>query len=196
MTFEFELESYPIFQCKPKKGIIPAFSFHLVTFMFAPSESISYVAKAKCIMNESIKNIATLSMVGTGFSPQLRFESEGKIFFKPTQVGPTSVRKFRIENPSRIPTVFEFDSSKSENLIKFDPRMGILRGNEGFDLSVSFTPSKQKRYTAKIPCTISTLNSDAKRRKFILPLLIKAMFIHDLLPPCPPQMPFSKYQND
>ncbi|KAJ3110075.1 hypothetical protein HK100_003162 [Physocladia obscura] len=95
------------FSVKPRIGMLNKNESRLVVFCFSPSEQKTYEQTITCYFNSSSSNAYNLHMRGLGFLPNLEFENQNMIFFKPTCVGTFACRSLVARNTSRIPIKFE-----------------------------------------------------------------------------------------
>ncbi|KAG2392302.1 hypothetical protein C9374_012554 [Naegleria lovaniensis] len=175
MPFEFLIttEQRRYFTCYPENGLVPSNSFQIIVFKFSPTEPGSYQDSIKCIFNDSPNHTVTIPIFGMSFLPSISFGKDGKLFFKPTLIGASSVKELTLHNPSRIPITYEWDIPKDfSSVFSVSKKTGILNGNETQKIIWTFTPSLKKVYSIKIPCIVSSVaeinRESVKTRSYLI----------------------------
>lgn len=160
MPYEFErLTGQSAFNCKPSQGMIQPNSAEIITVQFLPTENKIYDLQIKCFLNHSLSNLIVLNLYGVAQLPSLSIENDGKIFFKPTVINGNSIRSFLLENPSRIPVLYEWElPNNMKEIFPLKKQKGILRGLETEQIVWNFVPRKQIRYVQKVPCKFSSVD--------------------------------------
>lgn len=154
MSFDVDLaEQLSVFQCHPAQGVIPPRSFDLIVFRFSPTQEKMYSDNVKIMINQSVSNFMMVTLIGTGYAPELRFENNDRLFFKPTHIAAEHERVMRMQNPSRVATNFEWKvPSKYRDILRVEPSRGTIRAREYLNTRWIFSPLLQEKIAIKIPC--------------------------------------------
>ncbi|OQR93771.1 hypothetical protein ACHHYP_02303 [Achlya hypogyna] len=152
-----------VFRVKPSCGLIPANGFHLVQIRFSPTKSRRYSYGLKTIVNHSTPVI--LELTGMGCFPHLLCtEIEGgpaidKLFVKPTSVGLSSTRLFRVQNGARIPLVFRWSIPPAvQDVFSLSPLVHRLLGNETSVIACVFSPATTKQYNQRLALHVKAIS--------------------------------------
>ncbi|KAI8823829.1 hypothetical protein BJ741DRAFT_634238 [Chytriomyces cf. hyalinus JEL632] len=146
----------PPFSVKPRIGLLQKNESRLVVFRFNPGEQKLYEQALRCCFNSSLSNSYDLQVKGIGFYPQLVFENQNTLFFKPTCVGTIARRNFTARNTSRIAIMFEWKIPKQySNCVSIDPISGVLPANSSMSLTCTFLPTSEKHWSLRLPCYYS-----------------------------------------
>ncbi|KAJ3030918.1 UNVERIFIED_CONTAM: hypothetical protein HDU68_007279 [Siphonaria sp. JEL0065] len=144
------------FSVKPRIGMLNKNESRLVVFRFSPSEQKSYEQALKCYFNSSLSNTYDLQIRGVGFFPQLVFDNQNMLFFKPTCVGTLARRSFTARNTSRIKIKFEWKiPNQYSHFVSIEPMRGVLEPNKSMQLQCIFAPNVEKNWVLKLPCYYS-----------------------------------------
>ncbi|ORY53838.1 hypothetical protein BCR33DRAFT_674998 [Rhizoclosmatium globosum] len=144
------------FSVKPRIGMLHKNESQLVVFRFSPSEQKTYEQALKCYFNSSLSNTYDLHIRGVGFFPQLTFENQNMLYFKPTCVGTLARRNFTARNTSRIKIKYEWKiPAQYANFVSIEPTNGVLEPNKSTTLTCVFCPNTEKNWLLKIPCYYS-----------------------------------------
>ncbi|KDO31856.1 hypothetical protein SPRG_03776 [Saprolegnia parasitica CBS 223.65] len=152
-----------IFRAKPSCGLIPPNGFHLVQIRFSPTKSRRYSHALKTTVNHSTSVV--LELTGTGCFPHLICqELDGgpaidKLFIKPTSIGLSSTRLFRVKNGCRIPLVFRWSIPPSvQDVFQLSPLVHRLLGNEASVIACVFAPSLIKQYNQRLTLHVKSIS--------------------------------------
>ncbi|KAI8923507.1 hypothetical protein BC831DRAFT_417141 [Entophlyctis helioformis] len=144
------------FSVKPRIGILHKGESRLIVFRFSPSEQREYEQALKCYFNSSLNNSYDLQMRGIGYYPQISFEDNNTLCFKPTCIGAVAVRHFTIRNTSRISVNFEWRIPRQyASVVSIEPLCDILAPNSVSVLTCTFAPNNTSNFILKIPCYYS-----------------------------------------
>eukprot|EP01116_Phalansterium_solitarium_P004697 TRINITY_DN1576_c0_g1_i1.p1 TRINITY_DN1576_c0_g1~~TRINITY_DN1576_c0_g1_i1.p1 ORF type:complete len:1421 (-),score=622.22 TRINITY_DN1576_c0_g1_i1:141-4403(-) len=160
----------------PSRGVLQANQYQLILFKFLPTEARSYKHVFQCMLNNNPESLIRLPAIGQGAVPELHVENAGRLYFKPTCVGASSVRTLMIKNPSPIPVTFKWEiPERHRPYLRIEQPSGMLKGHHKHPLQVQFTPGKAKEYEMRIECTVAStglpMTVEPVRRK--VPLLIR-----------------------
>ncbi|EQC35106.1 hypothetical protein SDRG_07340 [Saprolegnia diclina VS20] len=152
-----------VFRAKPSCGLIPPNGFHLVQIRFSPTKSRRYSHMLKTTVNHSTS--VALELTGTGCFPHLICqELDGgpaidKLFIKPTSIGLSSTRLFRVKNGCRIPLVFRWSLPPSvQDVFQLSPLVHRLLGNEASVIACVFAPSLIKQYNQRLTLHVKSIS--------------------------------------
>ncbi|OQS03825.1 hypothetical protein THRCLA_03886 [Thraustotheca clavata] len=152
-----------VFRAKPSCGFIPANGFHLIQIRFTPTKCRRYSYALKTLVNHSSEIF--LELTGTGCFPHLicqEYDAKSsieKLYIKPTSVGLSSTRIFRVTNGCRIPLVFRWSIPASiQDTFNLSPLVHRLLGNESSVISCVFSPSAIKLYNQRIGLHVKSIS--------------------------------------
>ena len=155
-----------VFQCKPMHGLVQASALQMVALRFMPTVPKAYESKIRAIFNNTPHCTADFPIAGAGFLPDLDMENNASLFFKPTCVGAASELIYKVTNPSRMATAFEWDIPPSiQKIFTIEPREGLIQGNETLEMSCVFNPNRQKHYHFRVACELRPPGSEAPPKK-------------------------------
>ena len=155
-----------VFSCKPMRGLVEPSAMQMVALRFMPEVPKLYESSIKAIFNVTPHYTADFPVSGTGFLPTLDMQNNSTVYFKPTCVGSTSEVIYKVTNPSRMTTAFEWDLPPSiQKIFTIEPREGLIRGNETLSLSCVFNPNRRKKYHFRVSCELRPPGSDAPPTK-------------------------------
>ncbi len=155
-----------VFSCKPMRGLVQPSAMQMVALRFMPEIPKLYESSIKAIFNTTPFYKADFPVSGTGFLPTLDMQNNSTVYFKPTCVGSTSEVMYKVTNPSRMTTSFEWDLPASiQKIFTIEPREGLIRGNETLLLSCVFNPNRRKSYHFRVCCLLRPPGSDAPPEK-------------------------------
>ncbi|PIK59519.1 putative coiled-coil domain-containing protein [Apostichopus japonicus] len=157
-----------IFQVKPRLGLIQA-KHQLFAVRKSPRELNTKLNHSfRWLLNESEKHTLDILVQGSSEQPAVLLDSQGVLYFKPTCVGTSSSRTYKVKNISRVPLRFEWIFAHADKrYLKVEPRSGIIQLNESQPHVWCFTPTKEEKYVFKPYMQIEDVKhiGDLKRRK-------------------------------
>jgi hypothetical protein len=155
-----------VFSCKPMRGLVQPSAMQMVALRFMPEIPKSYESSIKAIFNTTPFYKADFPVAGTGFLPTLEMANNSTVYFKPTCVGSTSEMVYKVTNPSRMTTAFEWDLPPSiQKIFTIEPREGLIRGNETLSMTCVFNPNRRKKYHFRVCCELRPPGSEAPPEK-------------------------------
>ena len=90
---------------------------------------------------------------GFGAFPEVTFENDNRLHFKPTCVGSLASRTIPIRNKSKASLFFEWQIPKQHaNVIAIHPTSGFLQADQLMQLQCTFAPPSSSQYKLSIPC--------------------------------------------
>lgn len=144
------------FSVKPRFGVLSKNESKLIVFRFNPSEQRAYEHALKCYFNSAFSNAQDFHVHGVGYFPQLSFDNNNTLVFKPTCVESVSRRSFKARNSSRISVNFEWKIPEQyASFVSIEPSHGSLAPNSELSMSCSFSPVAAKNFVLHIPCYFS-----------------------------------------
>ena len=153
---ELASEGGATFSVKPRIGILNKSESRLIVFRFSPSEQHEYEQALKCYFNSSLNNSYDLQVRGVGYFPQISFEGNNIIHFKPICIGAIAMRKFIIRNTSRISVNFEWHIPQQyASVVSIEPLCDVLPPNSSLSLTCTFAPNNKSNFLMKLPCYYS-----------------------------------------
>lgn len=176
-----------VFSVRPESGEIGADDFVLVCVRFCPSvPNRKTVQLLRCIVNGAVGGQLLLEgnagtpcvvcpdalnpMVATGqellpIGPAIPPSGfQGVFYMKPTAVGLSSTRSFRIRNCSRLPLRFVCSLPDScEGVLSISPNRGILKGNGECETTISFAPQAPQELVYKLRVNVYPIGGEASR---------------------------------
>mmetsp|Transcript_15768 Transcript_15768/g.37278 ORF Transcript_15768/g.37278 Transcript_15768/m.37278 type:complete len:1920 (+) Transcript_15768:72-5831(+) len=159
VVFNFETDSKNTFRARPRSGIILPHGTNLVAFEFYPTEPRRYTTTLKCVFNHSAASTIELVLTGVCSVPALQLPCDD-LFIKPTCVGAESVRQIEVTNPSGVAVLFKWEIPEHySRVLRVEPAVGVLRGNESMTLSWFFCPRKPKAHSFRIGCSLQHANA-------------------------------------
>lgn len=92
-------------------------------------------------------------MRGVGYVPQITFEPQSILVFKPTCIGTLAKREFVARNMSRINVDFEWRIPEQFNrIVSVEPRKATLAANSSMKLTCTFAPDALRKFQLRLPC--------------------------------------------
>ncbi|KAJ3300829.1 hypothetical protein HK104_000022 [Borealophlyctis nickersoniae] len=144
------------FSVKPRVGLLHKNESRLIVFRFSPSEQRIFEQALKCLFNSSSTNSYDLQMRGVGYYPQISFDTNNMLCFRPTCIGAVAKRPFTARNTSRISVHFEWHIPlQYASFVSIEPTSGTLLPNKTMDLMCTFAPNSAKNWVLKLPCYYS-----------------------------------------
>ncbi|KAJ3334134.1 hypothetical protein HDU76_008596 [Blyttiomyces sp. JEL0837] len=142
-----------IFSVKPRIGVLHKNESRLIVFRFNPNEQRVYEQALKCYFNSALSNSHDLHVRGVGHFPQIVFENQNTLCFKPTCIGTVASRTFVARNTSHIFVNFEWVIPKQyANFVAVEPVHGTLAPNSSSVLTCTFSPNTAKKWVLRLPC--------------------------------------------
>ncbi|XP_072031285.1 cilia- and flagella-associated protein 65-like [Amphiura filiformis] len=169
----YTLEDDPngIFKVKPTHGLIRD-KYQLLIFKMTPKEKKTLRHQFQCRLNENDKHLQVIEMLGSSEQPKILMDAEGVLYFKPTCVGTSSRRGYKIRNTSRIPLHFEWRIHYADSkYIKVEPMKGTILPNESQSHLWTFTPVDDRKYVLKPHMNVDDIRhigEVARRQQFSL----------------------------
>lgn len=161
--YRFKPDSLSVFTVKPDHGLIRPNSFQLIQIRFTPRKQGRHSYKLRCNINNSVSGNAEIDVCGTGCLPELKFgqgvsELDEKLYLRPTSIGLSSAKTFKIKNASRIPLIFRWDVPlQVAEVINIFPKVGRMNGNEEVKITCNFHPKSQKQYDLRSTVDIKSI---------------------------------------
>lgn len=176
-----------IFSVRPESGEIGAEDFVLVCIRFTPAvANRKSVQLLRCVVNGSIGGQLLLEgnaglpcvvcpdvlspMIATGqellpIGPAVMPSGfQGVLYMKPTAVGLSSTRTFRIKNCSRLPLRFVCSlPDYSEGVLSISPTRGFLKGNEEAETIITFAPQVPEELICKLRVNVYPIGGQTRR---------------------------------
>ncbi|KAJ3413734.1 hypothetical protein HDV05_007637 [Chytridiales sp. JEL 0842] len=122
------------FSVKPRTGILHKNESKLIVFRFSPT-------------------MYDLHVRGVGYIPQISFDNQNTLCFKPTCVGSLAKRVFQIRNTSRILVNFEWKIPEQyAPYVSITPTSGTLLPNSSQSLECAFLPNAARNWLLRLPC--------------------------------------------
>ncbi|KAI9333355.1 hypothetical protein DFJ73DRAFT_963215 [Zopfochytrium polystomum] len=144
------------FSVKPHVGILHKNESRLIVFRFMPAEQRPYEQALKCYFNSSLSNAQDIHVRGVGYYPELSFENNNLLCFKPTCVGTVAKRTIKARNSARIQVNFEWKiPAQYAGLVSIEPVRGSLAPNSTASVTCSFSPVAAKSFLLRLPCYFS-----------------------------------------
>ncbi|KAJ3105560.1 hypothetical protein HDU97_007902 [Phlyctochytrium planicorne] len=157
------------FSVKPRTGILHKNESKLIVFRFSPGEERVYEQALKCFFNSTLGNSHDLHVRGVGHIPQILFENQNTLCFRPTCLGSRSSRVFTARNTSRISVDFDWRIPKQySSFVSIEPTKGRLSPNSKQQLVCTFSPNIMKNWILRIPCYYSHDVEDAADEKDLM----------------------------
>jgi hypothetical protein len=154
------------FSAKPRIGVLRKNETRLIVLRFCPSEKRLYEEGFTCFFNNSVHSTYSLHLRGHGSIPDVQFENDNSLRFKPTCIGSVSQRRFQVRNTSKVSLQYEWHIPKHfANIIGIYPTSGKLEPDGIAELCCTFAPTTANLHTLKIPCYyVHGAENEAKRR--------------------------------
>ncbi|CAB4001244.1 Hypothetical predicted protein, partial [Paramuricea clavata] len=148
VRFSFDRDPTGTFRCKPSQGIIKD-NIQLVMFRHEAMDMQTNKLPLCCHFNNEDKFNQEFMLIGSTESPKIHLEHE-LLYFRPTCVGNSSKRTFRVQNRSRIPISFEWKMRQQDSrIVEIEPRQGSIHPGENQLFTWWFCPEEEKKYLIK-----------------------------------------------
>ncbi|CAM9246985.1 unnamed protein product, partial [Ectocarpus fasciculatus] len=153
-----------VFSVRPESGEIAPEDFVLICVRFSPVvANRKCVQLLRCIVNGAVGG--QLLLEGNAGAPCVVCPDVLSVFYlKPTAVGLSSTRSFRVKNCSRLPLRFVCSLPDAcDGILSVSPIRGFLKGNDECEAVVSFAPQVPEELTFKLRINIYPIAGDAPR---------------------------------
>jgi hypothetical protein len=176
-----------VFAVSPESGEVDAENFVLVCIRFRPRVAHrKYVQLLRCIVNGSVG--AQLLLEGSSGVPCATLPDLiegtssvagsivpigpsvlpsgflGTLYMKPTAVGLSSSRTFRVRNNSRLPLRFAVSlPSQAAGILSVHPTKGMLKGNEEAVITIAFAPRAPTEYSFRARVIVNAIGGESPR---------------------------------
>jgi hypothetical protein len=135
----------------PSGGVIAPQDTLVIAAQFSPSSTKPVSAKTQILFNGNAHGSPWLTLTGCATDVRVELDSSA-VLCKPTCIGSSSTRNFKLSNDSPLPAAFAWDiPSELSNVFRIQPMTGILAGHSHVELLCSFSPvsSGKTRCVAK-----------------------------------------------
>ncbi|XP_077997157.1 cilia- and flagella-associated protein 65-like [Glandiceps talaboti] len=147
--YAFESDPTGTYSIKPNKGLLKDKN-QLFVIKMAPKTAKMHSNLLKVKLNDAEKHIHEVMLLGSAESPDVLLENEGCIYFKPTCIGTSSQRPYKMKNISRTPLKFEWKIPPEERqYLSVEPASGSVLPNETLSQVWTFVPQEHKKYVLK-----------------------------------------------
>ena len=187
---ETSLAGGPAFSVKPRVGVLKKNESRLVALRFSPGENRLYEEAFTCYFNSSSHTKYDLNVTGFGAFPEITFENNNTLNFKPTCVGSLASRTFTIRNKSKASLFFEWQIPKQFlNVISITPLSGFLKADQLMNLQATFVPPASNPYSLSIPCFYYPDENRSERQR--TSLFVHGIGVYGRLTVSPEQLDFT-----
>ncbi|ORX76894.1 hypothetical protein BCR32DRAFT_295949 [Anaeromyces robustus] len=150
-------EKKKIFSIKEANGVLMKNEAKLMVVRYEPVEEKYYNIKQNCYLNNSYKNKYELTFKGECDYPNIVFDNNNTIFFKPVCINSSTEKTFNGRNISNIKLYYKWKIPNNyKNIAIISPMQGIINPNEIVTMNCIFIPSSIKNWTIRIPCYYSS----------------------------------------
>jgi hypothetical protein len=127
---------------------------------------------------------------GFGAFPEIAFESDNRLHFKPTCIGAIESRTFPIRNKSKASLFFEWQIPRQlTNVIAIQPMSGFLQADQMMPLQCTFSPPAASKYILNVPCYY--FHDEKRPEKQRTTLSIYGIGVYGKLSSSPEQLDFT-----
>lgn len=117
----------------------------------------------QAVFPEEILGINKRSMTSAELIPR---DTLGTLYMKPTCLGLSSTRTVTLKNATRLPLKYRVllpAQAAKEDLLAVTPMVGVLKGNDEVQLSLTFRPHRIKSYNFKLTVQVFPIGGRPKR---------------------------------
>ncbi|XP_033103427.1 cilia- and flagella-associated protein 65-like [Anneissia japonica] len=167
IRYKFDSDPSGSFLVKPCNGLLRG-KHQLFVFQMNPKQANVLKHGFNCYINDDPKYTKQLLACGSSETPEILLENKGTLFFKPTCIGTSSTRVYRVKNTSRVPLQFEWIiPSSDKKYLSVQPTKGVIMPNETQTQEWKFTPKENNRHVLKPYMYVTDTRhiGDLKKRK-------------------------------
>ena len=113
----------------PSGGVVPPKGTLVIAAQFSPNSTKPITGKAQIVLNGNTADSPWLTLAGSANDVRVELDSS-TLLCKPTCIGSSSARSFRMTNHSTLPAAFAWSMpSEVSDMFCIQPMSGILAGN-------------------------------------------------------------------
>jgi hypothetical protein len=136
----------------PMSGVVSPQETAVIAAQYSPTSSKPLDGKVQFVLNGNTTESPWLPVSGSATRVSVEL-SAATLLCKPTCIGASSARAFKMTNKSCLPAAFGWELPNDlADAFKIEPHCGILPGDAAIDLCCTFTPKQDGKVCGDARC--------------------------------------------